>query len=166
MFGVWWVNENIKIDRDSSTVTRPTSMHKSGTGSNPAEAGRYEKLVESERAGDLSGRSMSQARVGSDREEREARRHDNTPRIRHQRAPRLVSTRTDHWSVAGSSSAGREHYSRSCAIRRAQVHSMGRISVRARIRSDHGASSKAAVRCARWSAERADDRSWAGRRVC
>jgi len=84
IFGVLWFGEQIEIDRDSSTVTgRNFDVTKVRLpGITPAEAGRYEKLVEAEaRRWDLSG-SLDELKAGltaTEKERASVADLDNTP---------------------------------------------------------------------------------------
>ncbi len=87
IFGVLWFTEHIEIDRDSSTVAgRSLDVTKVRLpGITPAEAGRYEKLVESEATRwDLSG-SLDELKAGlaaTEKERASVADLDNTsPRI-------------------------------------------------------------------------------------
>ncbi|MGE5178261.1 MAG: carbohydrate-binding family V/XII [Bacteroidota bacterium] len=83
-FGVLWFAETIQIDRDSSTVNaRDLDVTKVRLpGITPEEAGRYERLVESEATRwDLSG-SLDELRAGlaaAEKERASAAGLDNTP---------------------------------------------------------------------------------------
>src|SRR5437867_5870938 len=84
IFGVLWFTEHIEIDRDSSTAAgRDLDVTKVRLpGITPAEAGRYEKLVESEaKRWDLSG-SLDELKAGlaaTERERASVADLDNTP---------------------------------------------------------------------------------------
>jgi hypothetical protein len=84
IFGVLWFTEHIEIDRDSSTVIRReldvTKVRLPGI--TPAEADRYEKLIESEaKQWDLSG-SLDELKAGlaaTEKERASVADLDNTP---------------------------------------------------------------------------------------
>lgn len=86
IFGVLWFTEHIQIDRDSSTVTRRdldvTKVRLPGI--TPAEADRYEALVESEaKQWDLSG-SLDELKAGlavTEKERASVAGLDNTPPV-------------------------------------------------------------------------------------